>query len=155
MTNSQPAKILVVDDEAAIREYLQQVLGEWGYGVLTAPDGRAALPLAVQEQPDLILLDIMMPHLDGIETCRQLRERPTTRAIPVLILTSYDTPERLDESVAAGADDFLSKPINVAELRLRVRAMLRVKEMADRVARLEAYLRSVEQLRPAPPGAVP
>jgi putative two-component system response regulator len=146
---SQPptAKILVVDDEDAIREYLQQILTEWGYTVITAADGREALPVAVREQPDLILLDIAMPHLDGIETCKRLRERPTTRAARVIILTAYDTRDRLEESIAAGADDFLGKPINLTELRLRVTSMLKVKDTADAVERLEAYIRSLKELR--------
>lgn len=146
-----PAKILVVDDEPAIREYLKMVLTETGYTVLVAADGREALPVAVQEQPDLILLDIMMPHLDGIATCQQLRERPTTRNLRIIMLTAYDTQDRLEESIVAGADDFLSKPINLTELRVRVEAMLKVKNMADEVDRLEAYIKSMKELRRAAP----
>jgi DNA-binding response OmpR family regulator len=147
MSQPAPAKILVVDDEDAIREYLQQILIEWGYTVFTAADGRAALPVAVREQPDLILLDIAMPHLDGIETCKRLRERPTTRPARVIILTAYDTRDRLEESIAAGADDFLGKPVNLTELRLRVTSMLKVKGTADEVERLEAYIKSLKELR--------
>lgn len=147
MSDTKPAKILVVDDEPAIREYLKMVLTEQGYTVLTAPDGREALPLAVQEQPDLILLDIFMPYLDGIETLKRLRERPTTRNLRVIILTAYDTRDRLEDSIVAGADDFLSKPINLTELRIRVSSMLKVKGMTDEVERLETYINSMKEMR--------
>jgi DNA-binding response OmpR family regulator len=141
------AKILVVDDEPAIREFLHAVLTDEGYDVLTASDGLEALPIAVEQQPDLILLDIMMPGLNGMETCQRLRERPTTSHIRVIILTAYDQRERLEESIAAGADDFLGKPIDLTELRIRVRAMLKVREMHDEVARLEAYINSMKAMR--------
>ena len=144
MTN---AKILCVDDEPAIREFLHRVLTDEGYQVLTAGDGLEALPVAVKEQPDLILLDIMMPSLNGMETCKRLRERPTTRNIRIIILTAYDTRDRLEEAIAAGADDFLGKPIDLTELRIRVRSMLRVKDMHDEADRLEAYIKSMKELR--------
>jgi DNA-binding response OmpR family regulator len=144
MTN---ARILCVDDEPAIREFLHRVLTDEGYQVLTAGDGLEALPVAVKEQPDLILLDIMMPNLNGMETCKRLRERPTTRNIRIIILTAYDTRDRLEEAIAAGADDFLGKPIDLTELRIRVRSMLRVKDMHDEADRLEAYIKSMKELR--------
>jgi DNA-binding response OmpR family regulator len=140
-------KILVVDDEPSIREFLHHVLTDEGYEVLTADDGLTALPIAVTEQPDLILLDIMMPGLNGMETCKRLRERPTTSHIRVIILTAYDTRDRLEESIVTGADDFLGKPIDLTELRIRVRAMLKVKDMQDEVDRLEAYITSMKSLR--------
>ena len=144
MTN---AKILCVDDEPAIREFLQRVLADEGYQVLTACDGQEALLKAVAERPDLILLDIMMPNLDGMATCRQLRERPTTRKIRIIILTAYDTRDRLEEAIEAGADDFLGKPIDLMELHIRVRSMLKVKDMSDEADRLEAYIRSMKSMR--------
>jgi DNA-binding response OmpR family regulator len=147
MAESKKAKILVVDDEASIRELLHSVLTDDGHEVLTAGDGLEALPIAVAEQPDLILLDIMMPRLNGMETCQRLREQPTTRSIRVIILTAYDLRERLEESITSGADDFLGKPIDVTELRIRVRAMLKVKDMQDEVDRLEAYINSMKSLR--------
>jgi CheY-like chemotaxis protein len=147
MSTAKSAKILVVDDEPGIREYLQTVLGGWGHTVLTASDGQEALPLAAQEQPDLILLDIRMPNLDGIETCKRLREQPTTRNLRVIILTAYDTRDRLEDSIVAGADDFLGKPINLTELRIRVSSMLRVGSMKDEVDRLEAYIKSMQEMR--------
>src|SRR5258705_11870421 len=105
MGEGKKSKVLCVDDEPSIREILHHVLTEEGYEVLTANDGQEALPIAVREQPDLILLDIMMPNLDGMETCRRLGESPTTRDIRILMLTAHDTGDRLDETSAAGADD--------------------------------------------------
>jgi DNA-binding response OmpR family regulator len=147
MGSRKQTKILVVDDEPVIRDFLQAVLTEEGYTVLQAPDGRAALPLAVSEQPDLILMDIMMPHLNGIDACRRLRETPATRHIPVLILTAYNTHDRLEESIIAGADDFLGKPIDVVELRIRVRAILKVKGKRDEASRLEGYIKELQSQR--------
>ena len=150
MGDGKKPKVLCVDDEPSIREILDHVLTEEGYEVLTANDSQEALPIAVKEQPDLILLDIMMPNLDGMETCRRLRERPTTRDIRIIMLTAYDTRDRLDEAIVAGADDFLGKPIDMTELRIRVRSMLKVKDMSDEVERLEAYIRSMKTLRAEP-----
>jgi DNA-binding response OmpR family regulator len=141
------AKILVVDDELPVRELLKEILTDWGYTVLTTGDGREALPIAVQEQPDLILLDIAMPELNGIETCKRLRERPTTKNIRVIILTAYDTANRPEDSIVVGADDFLGKPINQTELKIRVAAILKVKNIADDVERLEAYIRTMRAMR--------
>jgi DNA-binding response OmpR family regulator len=152
MSAAARPKILCVDDEPSIRELLHRVLTDEGYDVLTAGDGRQALVMAAEQPPDLILLDIMMPGLDGMETCRQLRARTATRNVRVIILTAYDQRERLEESIAAGADDFLGKPIDLTELRVRVRAMLRVKDMSDEVERLEAYIRSMQALRAASSG---
>jgi DNA-binding response OmpR family regulator len=88
-------------------------------------------------------LDIMMPRLDGMETCRRLRAHPATERTPVLILTAHNTRERLEESIAAGADDFLGKPVDVAELRVRIHAMLKVKGQVDEVERLESYIKEM------------
>ena len=147
MTQERKGKILCVDDEPSIREILHHVLTEEGYEVLTASDGQEALLVAVKERPDLILLDIMMPNLDGMETCRRLRAQPTTRHMRVIILTAYDMRERLEEAITAGADDFLGKPIDMTELRIRVRSMLKVKDMSDEVDRLEAYISSMKGMR--------
>jgi DNA-binding response OmpR family regulator len=147
MSEAKQTKILVVDDEPSIREFLYQILTDEGHEVFTAGDGREALPIAVEKQPDLILLDIAMPNMNGMETCRQLRERPTTRHIRIIMLTAYDSRDRLEESIVAGADDFLGKPVNLAELQVRIGSMLKVKDMQDEVERLEAYIKSMNDLR--------
>jgi CheY-like chemotaxis protein len=147
MNEVSQGKILVVDDEAGMRDLLKLVLGGWGYTVLTAADGCEALSVAEREQPDLILLDIAMPKLNGMEACVQLRERPTTRNIRIIILTAYDTQSRLEESIVSGADDFLGKPINQVELRVRVASMLKVKDIPGDVERLEAYIKHMREMR--------
>jgi two-component system, OmpR family, alkaline phosphatase synthesis response regulator PhoP len=147
MGEERKPKILCVDDEPLIRELLYRVLTDEGYDVLTAGDGEEALTVAASGKPELILLDIMMPKLDGMQTCRRLRADPATHDIRVIILTAYDTRDRLEEAITAGADDFLGKPIDMTELRIRVRSLLRVKGMADEVDRLEAYITSMREMR--------
>jgi two-component system cell cycle response regulator len=141
------AKILVVDDEAAIREYEATLLGELGHVVMAAADGTEALRLAREKQPDLVLLDIMMPELSGIEVCRQLRADPRTRDIRVIVVSAVDAKRALEESIIAGADDFLAKPINALELMVRVRSILRVRNIPDEEERLEAYVKNLQAMR--------
>src|SRR5580698_9213413 len=141
------AKILIVDDEAAIREYEATLLGELGHVVMAAADGMEALRLAREKQPDLVLLDIMMPELSGIEVCRQLRADPRTRDIRVIVVSAVDAKRALEESIIAGADDFLAKPINALELMVRVRSILRVRNIPDEEERLEAYVKNLQAMR--------
>lgn len=137
---SSRAKILVVDDEAEIRQVLQDALSHAGYEVITAADGRDALPLALNGSPDLIITDIRMPRLDGLTLCRALRTQKDTKHIPVLILTSVNSAEQMQASLDAGADDFLPKPLNLGEVKLRVRTMVRLKHTTDTVTRLQQQL---------------
>ena len=141
------ARILVVDDEPAIREYESGLLVELGHEVLTAGDGAEALQLARERQPDLALLDIMMPEMSGIEVCQQLRTDPCTRDIRIIVVSGLDSKRALEESIIAGADDFLAKPINALELMVRVRSILRVRHIADEEKRLEAYVRHLQAMR--------
>ncbi len=115
-------KILVVDDEISLQETVAYNLKKQGYDVLTAGDGDIALDLARKEKPDLIILDIMLPGMDGFEICRILRKEMTT---PVLMLTARD--EEIDRVVGleVGADDYMAKPFSMRELLARVKAMLR------------------------------
>lgn len=137
ITPPKPAKILVVDDEAEIRQVLQEVLTRAGYQVITANDGRDALPLTLTDSPDLIITDIRMPRLDGLTLCRALRTNKDTAHIPVLILTSGSTPEQMEASLKAGADDFLPKPLNIDEIKIRARTLTRLKHSTDTVKRLQ------------------
>jgi DNA-binding response OmpR family regulator len=116
------AKILVVDDEATILQTLRFNLEKNGYAVCTAGDGRKALSVAELEKPDLIVLDIMLPELDGIEVCREIRKRSTA---PVLMLTAKD--QEIDKVLALeiGADDYITKPFSIYELLARIKAHLR------------------------------
>jgi two-component system, OmpR family, alkaline phosphatase synthesis response regulator PhoP len=144
---STRARILVVDDEPAIREYETTLLSELGHEVLVAADGAEALELARAKQPHLVLLDIMMPELSGIEVCRQLRADPRTRDIRVIVVSAVDAKRALEESIIAGADDFLAKPIHALELMVRVRSILRVRNILDEEERLEAYVKNLQALR--------
>ena len=141
------ARILVVDDEPSIREYETSLLTELGHEVLTAADGAEALELARAKQPHLVLLDIMMPELSGIEVCRQLRADPRTRDIRVIVVSAVDAKRALEESIIAGADDFLAKPIHALELMVRVRSILRVRNIPDEEERLEAYVKNLQAIR--------
>ena len=138
---------MIVDDEAAIREYEATLLGELGHEVIAAADGMEALRLAREKQPDLVLLDIMMPELSGIEVCRQLRADPRTRDIRVIVVSAVDAKRALEESIIAGADDFLAKPIHALELMVRVRSILRVRNIPDEEERLEAYVKNLQAMR--------
>jgi DNA-binding response OmpR family regulator len=117
-----PHRILIVDDEKSITDLLAYNLQRGGYEVLVARDGRAALRLAEVEQPDLIILDLMLPGLDGLEVCRELRREG---ALPIIMLTARD--EEVDRVVGLelGADDYVTKPFSVRELMARVKAVLR------------------------------
>lgn len=138
---------MIVDDEAPIREYEASLLSEFGHEVLTASEGYEALKLAREKQPDLVLLDIMMPEMSGIEVCRQLREDPRTRDIRILVVSGVDTRKTLEESLDAGADDFITKPIDRLELMVRVRSMLRVRDIPDQEERLGTYKEHIRKMR--------
>ncbi|MFN3955254.1 MAG: diguanylate cyclase [Pararhodobacter sp.] len=122
------AKILIVDDLAINRIILKVKLSAACHESLQAADGLTALELAQRERPTLILLDMMLPDISGIEVCRRLRANPATRDIPVIIVTALSDRERRLEALAAGADDFLSKPLNEAILLARIRSLLRARE---------------------------
>ena len=128
------AKVLVVDDERVLADTLRYNLAKAGYEVLVAADGEAALRLARQESPDLIVLDVMLPRLDGFDVCRIIREESS---VPILMLTARD--EEMDKvlGLELGADDYLTKPFSIRELLARVKAMLRRVEMV-RSAREDA-----------------
>jgi DNA-binding response OmpR family regulator len=133
-------RILVVDDQRANVEMLAGVLTARGYEVLTATDGEAALEQVRQGNPDLVVSDILMPQMDGYELCRRLRREPATTLLPVILLTSLDPLQERVNGIDAGADDFLSKPVNWEELFARVRSLLRIKRLQDEVKAWNARL---------------
>lgn len=139
------AKILVVDDEPSIRDMLRDLLAAAGYTVVTASDGREALSMTLADKPDLIISDIRMPKLDGLTLCKALRVNSETKSIPILMLTSYNTSEHMEAAMAAGADDFLPKPLNVEEVKIRVRSLLKLKHITDEVQCLEQYILALRQ----------
>jgi len=129
-----PPRLLVVDDTAANLTLLADLLGAKGYGVVTASAGPEALEKVEQDRPDLVLLDVMMPGMSGYEVCRKIRADPATATLPVVMVTALDPTQERVKGIEAGADDFLTKPINQQELLARVRSLLRVKELHDRLA---------------------
>jgi putative two-component system response regulator len=132
--------VLVVDDVAANRELLEGHLDDLGYDVRRARDGVEALEAIAADEPDLVLLDIDMPRLDGISVCERLKAHPTRRLIPIVILTaSNDRGTRL-RGIAAGADDFLSKPFDAKELLVRARVLLRQRALNRRLDATEGVL---------------
>ncbi len=137
---SAPARILVVDDTALNVKLLADLLGAQGYDVLTASSGRQALALLEKEDLDLVLLDVVMPEMSGYEVCRKIRANAATGILPVVMVTALDPGEERIKGIEAGADDFLTKPINQAELLARVRSLLRVRELYEQLADLNRTL---------------
>src|SRR4029078_12467387 len=128
-----PAKILVVDDEPSIVDVLTRFLSREGYSVITAVNGRQALERVRQEPPDLILLDVTMPELDGFTVCQLLKEDQRTALIPITMLTGLDDREHRTRGIEAGAEDFLAKPFEQSILRARIRSQLRLKRLTDQL----------------------
>lgn len=124
---------MVVDDTPRNVKLLADVLTVKGYNVVTAASGREALAQIGTDPPDLVLLDIVMPEMSGYEVCRDIRGNPATAVLPVVMVTALDPGEERIKGIEAGADDFLTKPINQAELLARVRSLLRIKELHDQV----------------------
>ncbi len=125
-------RILVVDDEPRNIKLMDALLTPRGYVLRTASNGEEALQCVQQEQPDLILLDVMMPGIDGFEVCRRLKDDPETRLIPIVIMTALGSVEDRIQGIEAGADDFLTKPVNRDELLARLRTSLRLKQTIER-----------------------
>lgn len=132
-------KILVVDDTPHNIRLLEAVLAPRGYSVIPATSGAEALSLVSSQRPDLILLDILMPGMDGYEVCRRLRADPATQFLPVVMITASGEQEKL-KALEAGADDFIPKPFNQSELLARVRSLLRIKDYHDTIQAQAAEL---------------
>jgi len=147
--NGEAPRILVVDDTPANVKLLVDVLGARGYAVDSATDGDEALAKIAARPPDLVLLDIMMPGLSGYDVCRRLRAEPATALLPVVLCTSLDPHSERLHGIEAGADDFLSKPVNQSELFARVKSLLRIKSLQDEVktqaAQLAAWNETLQQ----------
>src|SRR3569832_452558 len=130
-TRPMTARILVVDDIDANVRLLQAKLQAEYYDVLTAYDGVTALAIAAAEKPDIVLLDVMMPGMDGFQVCRRLKEDPETRHIPVVLVTALDGRADRITGLEAGADEFLTKPIDDLMLFARVKSLTRLKVVID------------------------
>jgi class 3 adenylate cyclase/CheY-like chemotaxis protein len=132
--------VLVVDDQPQNAKLLADLLAVKGYAVVTAASGAEALEQVTSAPPDLVLLDVVMPGMSGYEVCRHIRADAATAMIPVIMVTALDPREERIRGLEAGADDFLTKPINQPELLARVRSLLRIKSLYDTVARQRAEL---------------
>jgi len=131
--NAPSPQVLVVDDRADSRKLLALRLQQQGCVVVQAESGEQALLFAAQNPPDLVLLDVLMPGMNGFEVCQRLRAMPAMLGVPVVLVTSLDDSEHYVRGLDAGADDFITKPVKPVELRARVRSLLRVKQQFDQI----------------------
>jgi CheY-like chemotaxis protein len=141
-------RVLIADDNAQGVELLEAYLAETGYDIQTAADGEETLQKVCSWHPDVILLDVMMPKISGFEVCKQVRSAPETRDIAVLMITALDQPSDIDRGVEAGTLDFLTKPINKADLLVRVRAALQSRQHSGPLNQALAYIEGVERAHP-------
>jgi len=146
---TEPATILIVDDESANRRLLEALLGHEGYVTRSAASGGEALAAIADNPPDLILLDVMMPGLDGRQVAKAVKADPATRKIPIIMVTAQTDRDARLAALDAGAEEFLSKPVDRAELWLRVRNLLRLKELGDLLERHQVTLEEEVQARTA------
>jgi len=130
---NNPPRLLVADDHETNRDIFLTRLETQGYQLLQAGDGEEALALAKTQRPDLILLDVMMPKLDGFEVCRRLKDDPTLPFVPIILVTAKAEPKDVVTGLDAGADEYLTKPVDQQSLLARVRSMLRIKDLQDKV----------------------
>jgi CheY-like chemotaxis protein len=138
-------RILIADDNVANRELLEAYLADFDCDVETAVDGQDTLDKVASFEPDLVLLDVMMPKLSGFEVCRKIKDDPQTAGVMVLMVTALNELGDIERGVNAGTDDFLSKPINKIALLKRVSTMLKFKSVTDELERLRAYIREMEE----------
>jgi two-component system, OmpR family, alkaline phosphatase synthesis response regulator PhoP len=139
------SKILIADDNLTNVELLEAYLDGVECETAVATDGRDTLAKVAEFQPDLILLDIMMPKLSGFEVCKALKRDPATRQIMILMVTALNELGDIERAVSAGCDDFLSKPVNKLELVKRVENMLKLRQVTDELERLRRYIDSMEE----------
>ena len=143
MKSRTSGKILVVDDEPANVEVFSRLMTRLGYDVQAATTGELALEAVARDRPDLVLLDVNMPGIDGFEVCRRLKADRATRLIPILMVTTLTASDDRVRGIEAGADDFLAKPPVLAELEARVRSLIRLKHYTDELDSAEAVILSL------------
>jgi two-component system, OmpR family, alkaline phosphatase synthesis response regulator PhoP len=141
---TRKSRILIADDNVPNVELLEAYLSGLDCETAIAVDGRDTLAKVEQFQPDLILLDIMMPKLSGYEVCHSIKTNPRTKDIPVLMVTALNEQGDIERAVRAGCDDFLTKPVNSLELKTRVKSLLRVRHLTNERDRLLAYMADIE-----------
>jgi CheY-like chemotaxis protein len=137
--------VLVVDDNRQNRELLQAYLEDVDCRSIPAHDGPEALEILAKDPPDLILLDVMMPRMSGFEVCRRIKNDPKTSDIPIIMVTALSEFGDIERGIDSGTDDFLSKPVNKLELLTRVKTLLKLKHLTDKLERTLAYLSEIEK----------
>ena len=137
--------ILVVDDNQQNLELLQAYLEDLDCETVPAHDGPEALDIIAVRKPDLILLDVMMPKMSGFEVCKRVKNDPKTSDIPVIMVTALNEFGDIERGIDSGTDDFISKPVNKLELLTRVKTMLKLKHLTDKLERTLAYLSEMEK----------
>jgi len=142
--------VLVVDDNQQNLELLQVYLEDIECRSVPAHNGLEALDIIKKEPPDLILLDVMMPKMSGFEVCKRIKSDPKTNDIPVIMVTALNEFRDIERGIDSGTDDFLSKPVNKLELLTRVKTMLKLKHLSDKLERTLAYLSEIEKLAQMP-----
>jgi DNA-binding response OmpR family regulator len=140
-------KILIVDDEVVNLELAEALLAQDGYEVILAQDGAEAVQKVQEARPDMVLMDIVMPKMNGIETCRKIKTNPLSYATPVVMVTALNSTEDKVKAIQAGADDFISKPFDRLELSARVKSLLRLKAIHDRLETSMTALKEMQRAR--------
>lgn len=140
----RPPRILIAEDRPDGVELMEAFLANTDYEVESAIDGEETLRKVQEWKPDVILLDIMMPKISGFEVCKRLKASPATRDIAILMVTALDQPHDIDRAVDAGTNDFLTKPINKAELLRRIQAALKSRQFKEPLEQTIAYIEGVE-----------
>jgi putative two-component system response regulator len=138
-----PGRILIVDDDPLVRETMRDYVEHLGYQVTDAGSAEEALPIIARDIPDLILLDVRMPGITGIDLCRQVKADPVTRLVPVVLLTAERELESRVAGLAAGADDYFTKPVHPRELGARLRSLLRLKRVVEELEEAERVITSL------------
>lgn len=141
--SSVTGTILVADDQAANRDLLEELLSSQGFKVITVTNGAQVVRELVGSQVDLVLMDVMMPHLTGFQACEKIKSNPDTDLIPVILITALSDRQDRIEGIKVGADDFLTRPVDRTELLARVRSLLRLKQRTDELERAESVLFSL------------
>ena len=141
----QTPTVLVVDDNQENLELLQAYLEDMDCQTVPASDGLQAMEIVADSAPDLILLDVMMPKMSGFEVCKRIKNDPKTSDIPIIMVTALNEFGDIEHGIDSGTDDFISKPVNKLELLTRVKTMLKLKHLSDKLERTLAYLSEIEK----------
>jgi CheY-like chemotaxis protein len=137
--------VLVIDDNQENLELLQAYLEDMDCQTIPAGDGLQAMEIVAESAPDLILLDVMMPKMSGFEVCKRIKNDPKTCDIPIIMVTALNEFGDIEHGIDSGTDDFISKPVNKLELLTRVKTMLKLKHLSDKLERTLAYLSEIEK----------